>query len=88
MEALACGTPVITFDTGGSPEAVDDQTGIVVEKGDLEGLIKAVQFIKVKWKEKNTGLYLERAKRNFDNNDKFGENVELYKYVNLRSKVN
>lgn len=88
LEALACGTPVITFDTGGSPEAVDDQTGIVVEKGDLEGLIKAVQYIKVKWKEKNTGLYLERAKRNFDKNDKFGEYVELYKYVNLRSKVN
>ena len=88
LEALACGTPVITFDTGGSPEAVDDQTGIVVEKGDLEGLIKAVQYIKVKWKEKNTGLYLERAKRNFDKNDKFGEYIELYKYVNLRSKVN
>lgn len=31
MEAIACGTPVATFDTGGSPEMLDDKTGIVVE---------------------------------------------------------
>lgn len=27
LEALACGTPVITYRTGGSPEAVDEKTG-------------------------------------------------------------
>jgi len=42
LEALACGTPVITFKTGGSPEAVSDNCGIVVEKGDLTGLISAI----------------------------------------------
>ena len=36
LEALACGTPVITFRTGGSPESIDDETGIVAEKGDTE----------------------------------------------------
>lgn len=30
LEALACGTPVITYDTGGSPEAVDEKCGVVV----------------------------------------------------------
>ena len=29
LEALACGTPVITYRTGGSPETVDEKTGIV-----------------------------------------------------------
>ena len=31
LEALACGTPVITYRTGGSPEAVDENCGFVVE---------------------------------------------------------
>ncbi len=33
IEALACGTPVITYRTGGSPEALDASCGFVVEKG-------------------------------------------------------
>ncbi len=31
LEALACGTPVITFNSGGSPECIDETCGIVVE---------------------------------------------------------
>ena len=42
LEALACGTPVITYRTGGSPEAVDENTGVVVEQGNVDGLEKAV----------------------------------------------
>lgn len=42
IEALASGTPVVTFKTGGSPEAVDSKTGIVVAQGDVEALRKAV----------------------------------------------
>lgn len=45
IEALASGTPVITFNTGGSPEAIDDKTGIVVEKEDLNGLLSAIERI-------------------------------------------
>lgn len=32
MEALACGTPVITYRTGGSPEILDKETGWVTVK--------------------------------------------------------
>ncbi len=42
LEALACGTPVIAFNTGGSPEALDEGCGIVVEKGNYEALKAAV----------------------------------------------
>ena len=38
IEALACGTPVITYKTGGSPEAIDEKTGVVVEQGNTEEL--------------------------------------------------
>ena len=43
IEALACGTPVITYDTGGSPEAIDNTTGKLVKKGDVQGLCNAIQ---------------------------------------------
>lgn len=46
LEALACGTPVITYKTGGSPEAIDEQTGIVVEQGDVHGLVRAINTLR------------------------------------------
>ena len=42
LEALACGTPVITFNTGGSPESITETCGIVVEKGNLSKLKEAI----------------------------------------------
>jgi glycosyltransferase involved in cell wall biosynthesis len=33
IEALACGTPVVAFDTGALPELVSDQAGIIVPYG-------------------------------------------------------
>ena len=38
VEALACGTPVLTYDSGGSPETVDETCGSVVGKDDFEAL--------------------------------------------------
>ena len=43
IEALACGTPVVTYCTGGSPEIIDNNTGIVIEKGNIERLIECLQ---------------------------------------------
>ena len=44
MEAICCGTPVITFDTGGSPESAG-YYGAVCEKS-AEALLKAVRQIR------------------------------------------
>ena len=38
MEAIACGTPVLTFRTGGSPEIVDEDTGAVVDCDDVDAM--------------------------------------------------
>lgn len=45
LEALACGTPVLTFRTGGSPEAIDADCGMTVEKNDIDALERAVRSI-------------------------------------------
>lgn len=41
LEAQACGTPCITYRTGGSPESVPKDN--VVDVGDIDGVIKKVQ---------------------------------------------
>lgn len=46
LEALACGTPVITYDTGGSPESIDETSGIVIPKGNISALISAIGLIR------------------------------------------
>ena len=46
LEALACGTPVVTFDTGGSKESLREDCGIVVPQGNTEELYKAIQRVK------------------------------------------
>ncbi len=45
IEALACGTPVVTFRSGGSAESIDDTCGIAVDKNSIQGVLAAVDTI-------------------------------------------
>lgn len=45
IESIACGTPVITFKTGGSPEIIDETCGCVVECNDVRSLAKKIMWI-------------------------------------------
>lgn len=45
LEALACGTPVITYNTGGSPEAIDELTGFKVPYQDIDALAERVIYV-------------------------------------------
>lgn len=45
MEAIACGTPVITFRTGGSPEIVREDSGVVVDYNDIDALEREIIYI-------------------------------------------
>jgi putative colanic acid biosynthesis glycosyltransferase len=79
LEALACGTPVITYNTGGSPEAIDDQTGFVVDKGDIKGIIKSIKIIQQKGKGCYKEKCIKRAQNLYNKKDRFKEYIELYK---------
>lgn len=75
LEAIACGTPVITYNTGGSPEAVDENTGAVVAQGDVEALATAIEkFSAMDCKE----ACLKRAEALFDNKKCFNAYISLY----------
>ena len=43
IEALSCGTPVVTFDTNGSPEIIDETCGSVVPYGDTDAMEKEIR---------------------------------------------
>lgn len=45
IEALACATPVACYATGGSPEALDAESGMVVEYGNSDALARAVETL-------------------------------------------
>ena len=76
LEALACGTPVITYNTGGSPEAVDDKTGVVVEQGNVDALAAAIR--KIKERPLSSAACRKRAEECFDKDKCFEEYIELY----------
>lgn len=72
LESLACGTPVVTFNTGGSPECIDEYSGIIVEEGDD---IKTV-FEKKTYANIMEENCIKRARQ-------FKENEVYLKYLNI-----
>lgn len=78
LESLACGTPVITYKTGGSPEAIDDYTGIVVEQGNINNLMDAINQIKTHGKQFYTTACVDRAHRLYKKEDRYKEYIDLY----------
>ncbi len=75
LEAMACGTPVITYRTGGSPEAVDEKTGVVIEQGNILEMKNAVLSLS------HTRLSKEcrkRAENLFNSSYAYKEYISLY----------
>jgi len=79
VEALACGTPVVTFNSGGCPECLADGCGLVVERGDLPGLVAAIAMMRKNVKEFYSDQCQKRAKDQFDKDARFAEYLEFYK---------
>ena len=75
IEALACGTPIVCFNTGGCPEIITDKCGSVVAKNDIGALEKEI----IRICEENPYQKLDCIKRGqeFDMNIKYQEYVEL-----------
>ena len=74
MESICCGTPVITYDSCGSPELILEGCGHVVPKGDAEGLIQKINSV-----SKIDAQNLNRARKSFDKNNCYLEYLHLYR---------
>lgn len=80
LESIACGTPVITFNTGGSVEVINKYTGKIIEKNELEELLIEINCIRNEGKEKYFKERLVEAKR-YNENNKFDMYIDLYQEI-------
>lgn len=78
-EALACGTPVICFDSTANAEVVGEGCGYVIRKGDIEGMVEAVNDVRKKGKCYYSQRCKEYAKSNFSRRDNVKRYIDLYK---------
>lgn len=83
IEALACGTPVITYDTGGSAETIDADTGLAVRKGDITALRNAISELHVKEREIVSSKCRNRAERLFNAKQMSEEYITLYEKLSM-----
>lgn len=78
VESLACSTPVVTFKTGGSMESLNDDCGLVAEKGNVQALYEGI--CKVRENKYSRSKCRERGLE-FSRENKFKEYIEVYKNI-------
>jgi len=82
MESICCGTPVITYDSCGSPELVSNETGIVVDENDKDGILEAI----VQIREQNLENCRYIGAKRFDKKKCYQRYIEIYEaLVNQRN---
>ncbi|MDR0908563.1 MAG: glycosyltransferase, partial [Spirochaetaceae bacterium] len=85
LEAIACGTPVITYNTGGCAESINSETGIVIEQGNINEMLNAILLIKEKGKSSYSKACKNMAITNFDKNERYKDYFNLYN--NIKSQL-
>lgn len=87
IEALACGTPVITFQAGGSSEIIDDTCGISVKVNDINTLITSIKQICTDSSKFTSKNCIERALR-YEKKKCYEKYIELYKSRKMCGSIN
>ena len=77
IEALACGTPVVTFETGGSGESVTRECGRVVPKGNIMLLAEAIREM-AELDPTRTAKLCRAQAQNYEKNERYLEYRTLY----------
>lgn len=81
IEALACGLPIITFDTGGSPEMIDSKTGIVIKNNDVDSIVEILEKIKSGIIAFNKEDSILRAHKLYNKNDRLADYLSIYQGI-------
>ena len=80
LEAMACGTPVITYATGGSIEPVCSETGFIIEKGDVNALTNTLIKMKTNFgKNHFSKKCRSKAKKYFDENNTYEDYIKTFR---------
>lgn len=77
-EGFACGTPSIVYNCTASPELITPETGCIINKGDLNGVIDAISYICSKGNELYSVACRERAVKMYNKNICYNSYITLY----------
>lgn len=79
LEAISCGTPVVTYRTGGSVESITPSTGRIVEQGDTEAMLtEARKFASATNADQISRECREYALTHFRKEDRYLDYINLY----------
>ncbi|GGG42459.1 glycosyl transferase [Croceivirga lutea] len=78
VEALACNTPVIVYNSTANPEIINDDVGLCIDKNNILQLRESISKILNTPKESYKRVCRSHVLRNFDNKDKIQEYMNLY----------
>ena len=81
VEGMSCGTPSIVYNITASPELLDQETGMVVEPGDIMGVVTAIYAMRSKRKSFYSDACRRRVQELFDKDKCFLEYIRLYEKV-------
>lgn len=81
LEALACGTPVLTYKTGGSVEAITQETGFVTEQGDINAIMTVISKLR-----NNRNFFKSKNCRNLAVNQ-YNKEISFLKYFKLYEQI-
>lgn len=78
LEAIACGTPVVTYRTGGSVEAVTEDTGFIVDQGDIDAMLERIRTIEHLGQDFYSGRCRQYALKHFRKEERYADYIRLY----------
>lgn len=79
IEAHACGTPTIVYNNSAQPELILNDTGFVVEDGNLKAVYDKIQQVKMLGKNHFTKACRGHAVSSFNKEERFFDYINLYK---------
>ncbi len=83
-ESIACGTPVVCFDSTANPELVAGGCGIAVPAGDVGGMITAVRRVLRDGPDHYRDRCTRTARERFARHDRIGDYANLYRWLSGR----
>ncbi len=75
MESICSGTPVLTYDSCGSPELIDENSGFVVNENDITALLEKIE----QTKKNPPQIDIKAAHKRFDKNTCYKGYLKVYK---------
>ncbi|WP_027727323.1 glycosyltransferase [Treponema sp. C6A8] len=79
IEAQACGTPVVAYNSTAIPETFSENTGIMVETRNIKKVYEAIKTIEINGKKFYSDSCRNFVVSNFNEKNKFQQYIELYK---------